>query len=181
MSPTFSSLGELGDGYGFRKIRAPLGVTAFGVNAIVYPPGFDGFAHYHDTQDELYFVHRGRIRVEADGETRDLGEGGLFHAEGHRLRRVDLARQVLLTASGITRLLDGLERAGLVDKERCSSDARVTYAVLTESGLETIRSARESHAADIEELFGSRFSLEEKMVLDEMLSRLPLAETACQT
>jgi DNA-binding MarR family transcriptional regulator len=105
----------------------------------------------------------------------------LFHAEGHRLRRVDLARQVLLTASGITRLLDGLERAGLVDKERCSSDARVTYAVLTESGLETIRSARESHAADIEELFGSRFSLEEKMALDEMLSRLPLAETACQT
>jgi DNA-binding MarR family transcriptional regulator len=105
----------------------------------------------------------------------------LFHAEGHRLRRVDLARQVLLTASGITRLLDGLERSGLVDKERCSSDARVTYAVLTESGLETIRSARESHAADIEELFGSRFSLEEKMALDEMLSRLPLAETACQT
>jgi DNA-binding MarR family transcriptional regulator len=105
----------------------------------------------------------------------------LFHAEGHRLRRVDLARRVLLTASGITRLLDGLERAGLVDKERCSSDARVTYAVLTESGLETIRSARESHAADIEELFGSRFSLEEKMALDEMLSRLPLAETACQT
>jgi DNA-binding MarR family transcriptional regulator len=105
----------------------------------------------------------------------------LFHAEGHRLRRVDLARQVLLTASGITRLLDGLERAGLVDKERCSSDARVTYAVLTESGLQTIRSARESHAADIEELFGSRFSLEEKMALDEMLSRLPLAETACQT
>jgi DNA-binding MarR family transcriptional regulator len=105
----------------------------------------------------------------------------LFHAEGHRLRRVDLARQVLLTASGITRLLDGLERAGLVDKERCSSDARVTYAVLTESGLETIRSARESHAADIEELFGSRFSLEEKMALDEMLSRLPLAQTACQT
>ncbi|HET6944605.1 MAG TPA: MarR family transcriptional regulator [Gaiellaceae bacterium] len=105
----------------------------------------------------------------------------LFHAEGHRLRRVDLARQVLLTASGITRLLDGLEGAGLVEKERCSSDARVTYAVLTESGLETIRSARESHAADIEELFGSRFSLEEKMALDEMLSRLPLAETACQT
>jgi DNA-binding MarR family transcriptional regulator len=104
----------------------------------------------------------------------------LFHAEGHRLRRVDLARQVLLTASGITRLLDGLERAGLVGKERCSSDARVTYAVLTDAGREKIAAARETHAADVEELFGSRFSLEEKMALDEMLSRLPLADTACQ-
>ena len=105
----------------------------------------------------------------------------LFHAEGHRLRRVDLARQVLLTASGITRLLDGLERAGWVAKERCDSDARVTYAVLTEAGRQKIASARETHIADIEELFGSPFSAEEKAVLDELLSRLPLAETACQT
>ena len=81
MSYAFSSLDELGDGYGFRKIRKPLGVTAFGVNAVVYPPHYEGFLHYHDTQDELYFVHSGRARVEADGETRDLGEGGLFHAE----------------------------------------------------------------------------------------------------
>jgi len=55
----------------------------------------------------------------------------LFHAEGNRLRRVDLARSVILTASGITRLLDGLERAGWVEKQRCESDARVTYAALT--------------------------------------------------
>ena len=81
VSHAFSSLEELGEGFGFRKIRAALGVSAFGVNAIVYPPRFDGFAHYHDVQDELYFVHRGRVRVEADGETRELGEGGLFHAE----------------------------------------------------------------------------------------------------
>ena len=54
-----SSLDDLGEGYGFRKIRAALGVTAFGVNAIVYPPHYDGPNHYHDTQDELYFVHRG--------------------------------------------------------------------------------------------------------------------------
>ncbi len=81
MSYAFSSLDELGDGYGFRKIRAALGVTAFGVNALVYPAGYEGFAHYHDLQDELYFVHRGKVRVEVDGETRDLGEGGLFHAE----------------------------------------------------------------------------------------------------
>jgi mannose-6-phosphate isomerase-like protein (cupin superfamily) len=84
----FGSLDELGEGPGFLKIREPLGVTAFGVNAIVLPPRFDGFLHYHDTQDELYFVHRGRVRVEVEGETRDLGEGGLFHAESTTPRKV---------------------------------------------------------------------------------------------
>ena len=104
----------------------------------------------------------------------------LFHAEENRLRRVDLARTVLLTASGITRLLDGLERAGWVEKQRCASDARVTYAALTEAGLEKISSARSSHQADIEELFGTRYTAEEKATLDELLARLPLADTACQ-
>jgi mannose-6-phosphate isomerase-like protein (cupin superfamily) len=88
VSYSFSSLDELGDGAGFRKVRAALGVTAFGVNAVVYPPGFDGFEHYHDTQDELYFVHRGRVRVEVGGETRDLDAGGLFHAESTTPRKV---------------------------------------------------------------------------------------------
>jgi mannose-6-phosphate isomerase-like protein (cupin superfamily) len=88
VSYAFSSLDELGDGYGFRKIRAALGVTAFGVNALVYPAGHEGFAHYHDAQDELYFVHRGAIRVEVEGETHDLGEGGLFHAEATTHRRL---------------------------------------------------------------------------------------------
>jgi mannose-6-phosphate isomerase-like protein (cupin superfamily) len=88
MSYAFSSLDELGKGEGFRRVRAALGVTAFGVNAVVYSPGFEGFEHYHDTQDELYFVHRGRVRVEVGGETRDLGEGGLFHAESTTPRKV---------------------------------------------------------------------------------------------
>ena len=88
MSHSFSSLEELGSGAGFRKIRAALGVTAFGVNALVYPPGYDGFAHYHDSQDELYFVHRGTVRVEVDGESRDLGPGGLFHAESTTPRKL---------------------------------------------------------------------------------------------
>jgi len=88
VSHAFSSLEELGDGAGFRKVRAALGITAFGVNAVVYPPRFDGFEHYHDRQDELYFVHRGRVRVEVDGETRDLGEGGLFHATSTTQRKV---------------------------------------------------------------------------------------------
>src|ERR671922_1089241 len=58
----------------------------------------------------------------------------LAHADDCRLRRVDLAERVILTASGITRLLDGLERAGYVEKAACESDARVSYAQLTETG-----------------------------------------------
>jgi mannose-6-phosphate isomerase-like protein (cupin superfamily) len=88
MSPAFSSLDELGDGPGFRKVRQALGVTAFGVNAVVYPAGHEGFEHYHDTQDELYFVHRGRVRVEVGGETHDVGEGGVFHVESTTPRKV---------------------------------------------------------------------------------------------
>ena len=88
MSYAFSSLDELGDGHGFRKIRKALGVDAFGVNAIVYPAHYEGPEHYHDTQDELYFVHRGRIRVDVGGESRELGEGGLFHASSTTPRRI---------------------------------------------------------------------------------------------
>jgi len=88
VSYAFGSLDELGDGYGFRKIRQALGVTAFGINAIVMAPGHDGFLHWHDTQDELYFVHRGRIEVEVEGEKRVLGEGGLFHVESTTPRKV---------------------------------------------------------------------------------------------
>jgi DNA-binding MarR family transcriptional regulator len=102
----------------------------------------------------------------------------LYFADGQRMRRIDLARSVLLTASGITRLLDGLESEGLVAKERCASDARVTYAVLTKSGIRKIEDARESHLADIEELFGSRFSPQERNQLTELLGRLPLAHTS---
>jgi len=88
VSYAFGSLDELGDGPGFRKIRAALGITAFGINGIVMPPGHDGFLHFHDTQDELYFVHRGRVEVEVEGEKRVLGEGGLFHVESTTPRRV---------------------------------------------------------------------------------------------
>src|SRR5205823_6116542 len=62
MGHAISALDEIGDGYGFRKVRRALGVTAFGVNAVVMPPGYEGFVHYHDTQDELYFVHSGTAR-----------------------------------------------------------------------------------------------------------------------
>src|ERR1700744_5295217 len=69
----------------------------------------------------------------------------LSRAEGRRLRRVDLASGVLLTASGITRLLEGLDRAGFVCKETCPSDARVSYAKLTDAGPAKLRAARKTH------------------------------------
>ena len=91
MAHTFSTLADLGEGYGFRKVRQALGVTAFGVNAIVYPPGFDGFLHYHDEQDELYFVHAGTARFEVEGDARELGPGGMCHVSSTTPRKVSNA------------------------------------------------------------------------------------------
>ena len=116
----FTSLDELGEGPGFRKVRRALGVTAFGVNGVVMAPGFEGFLHFHDAQDELYFVHRGRARVEVGGETCELGEGGLLHVDSTTPRRVsnasDSEELVLLVVGG----KDGyVERdRHLVDPER---------------------------------------------------------------
>jgi DNA-binding MarR family transcriptional regulator len=102
----------------------------------------------------------------------------LYWAPERAMRRVDIARAVLLTASGITRLLDGLERSGWVEKRACETDARVSYAALTEAGVAKFEAARASHIGDIEELFGSNYSEEERDTLAELLARLPLAETS---
>jgi len=83
----FGSLDELGDGYGFRKVRRALGVDAFGANLIVVPPGHEGFEHYHDEQDELYFVHSGTARFEVEGDVRILGPGGLCHVQSTTRRK----------------------------------------------------------------------------------------------
>src|SRR3954454_10448584 len=91
MGYAFGSIGELGEGFGCRKVRSGLGVSAFGVNAVVYPPGYEGFHHYHDTQDELYFVHSGTARVEVGDEVRELGPGGLLHVESTTPRKVSNA------------------------------------------------------------------------------------------
>ena len=88
MSYAFGSLDELGDGYGFRKVRAPLGVTAFGVNALVFPPHYEGPNHFHDTQDELYFVHRGTATFTFDGDEHEVREGGLVHVESTTPRNI---------------------------------------------------------------------------------------------
>jgi DNA-binding MarR family transcriptional regulator len=96
----------------------------------------------------------------------------LAHAPARSLRRVDLARSVLLSASGITRLLDGLERDGWVEKRNCESDARVTYAHLSDAGLAKFKSARKTHIADIEAAFGSRYTPEELETVSALLARL---------
>jgi DNA-binding MarR family transcriptional regulator len=97
----------------------------------------------------------------------------LARAPERQLRRVDLADSVLLTASGITRLLDGLERAGYVTKAQCETDGRVMYAVLTDDGLDKLREAGETHVAGIREVFEGRFSEDELQTLASLLSRLP--------
>lgn len=83
------SIDAMGEGYGFRKIRRALGVTAFGVNAIVLPPGYETGAHYHDVQEETYFVHRGTIEMEfEDGSRHLLGPGGVARVDPPTVRRI---------------------------------------------------------------------------------------------
>lgn len=84
-----ANVDALGDGPGFRKIRRELGVQAVGVNAIVMPPGIESGFHYHDEQEELYFVHRGRIEIEfGDGSRHELGPGGLARVDAATTRKV---------------------------------------------------------------------------------------------
>ena len=101
----------------------------------------------------------------------------LSRAEGLMMRRVDLAQSVLLTASGITRLLEGLERAGFVEKATCQSDARVSYAKLTDDGRAKLRAAAVTHYRGVDELFTSRYSGSELETFAQLLARLPLAES----
>ena len=127
MAHSFSTLADMGDGAGFRKVRRELGVRAFGVNAIVYPPGQEGFLHYHDLQDELYFVHSGTARFEVEGEERVLGPGGFCHVESETPRKVSNAGQddlVLVVVGG----KDGyVERDGhLVDPD--DLERRATFS-----------------------------------------------------
>jgi len=100
----------------------------------------------------------------------------LASAADGRMRRIDLAQTVGLTASGITRLLDGLQTDGLVRKEQCTSDARVTYAVITDSGRDVLRRCAETHLVGLAALFSERYSPEEVDQLVGLLGRLPGAE-----
>lgn len=101
----------------------------------------------------------------------------LSRSPDRRMRRVDLADQVLLSASGVTRLLDGLERQGLVERAACSTDRRVVYAVLTDTGLDRLRTAAQSHFGQVDAVFGARFDDEELAALTGLLDRLGSGET----
>ena len=84
-----ANLDDLGEGPGFRKVRRALGVEAFGVNAIVLPPSYETGRHYHDKQEELYFLHRGHIAIECgDGTWHELRPGGLARIDAATMRRV---------------------------------------------------------------------------------------------
>jgi quercetin dioxygenase-like cupin family protein len=84
-----ANLDDLGEGYGFRKIRKGLGVNAFGVNGIVIPPSYETGRHYHEEQEELYFLHSGRIEIEfGDGTAHELGPGGLAWVDAATVRKI---------------------------------------------------------------------------------------------
>jgi mannose-6-phosphate isomerase-like protein (cupin superfamily) len=97
-------LEDLGAGPGFRKVRRELGVSAFGVNAIVMPPGIESGPHYHDEQEELYFIHRGTVEIEfGDGSSHRLHEGGLARVDAttvRSLRNVGDVDVIYLCAGG---------------------------------------------------------------------------------
>jgi DNA-binding MarR family transcriptional regulator len=106
----------------------------------------------------------------------------LYNAPDRRLRRVDLAEKTILSQSGITRLLAGLEKSGCVERASCASDGRVVYAQLTDKGVAKLREASKTHLAGIEQLFAGRFSDAELETLASLLGRLPSArreEGAC--
>jgi quercetin dioxygenase-like cupin family protein len=100
---TVSSLSQMGDGPGFRKVRQELGVTAFGVNAIVLPPGYSTGEHFHDEQEELYFVHQGTIEFRfGDGSTHLVHAGGVVRVDAatHRGMRNAGEDEAIVVATG---------------------------------------------------------------------------------
>jgi DNA-binding MarR family transcriptional regulator len=97
----------------------------------------------------------------------------------HAMRRIDLSREVRLSPSGITRMLNRMEVTGLVGKRSCPEDARVTYAVLTEPGMEKLRECSPDHFAAVERLIGERLSAEEVESLGELLGRLSDLDDDC--
>jgi DNA-binding MarR family transcriptional regulator len=103
----------------------------------------------------------------------------LSRQEDHSMRRIDLSREVRLSPSGITRMLDRLEATGMVEKGACAKDARVTYAVLTDTGMQKLRDCSPVHQAEIERVLGERLSDEEVETLGRLLERLSDLDDDC--
>lgn len=96
----------------------------------------------------------------------------LDDAEGHRMRMSDLAAMVILSRSGLTRLVDRLEREGLIARESCPSDARGSFATLTAAGRRKLAAARATHLAGVRSMFVNHFSDEELELLGSAWERL---------
>jgi DNA-binding MarR family transcriptional regulator len=104
----------------------------------------------------------------------------LSTAEEGRLRRIDLAERLMLSPSGVTRLLDGLQAAGLIQNVHCESDARVTWARLTEEGTLTLEQVGVEHSQALRSLFNGTLDDDELAQLSELLGRLPgVADANC--
>jgi mannose-6-phosphate isomerase-like protein (cupin superfamily) len=99
-----SSLTQMGENYGFRKIRRELDVTAFGINALVLPPDYETGMHYHDEQEETYFIHKGQVEFRfGDGTRHLLGPGGLARVDAHvhrGLRNAGQTEAIVIVAGG---------------------------------------------------------------------------------
>ena len=101
----------------------------------------------------------------------------IFRSDDNRLRRVDLVELLVLTPSGVTRLLDGLQEAGLVENVQCQDDARVTWARLTQDGIETVQCVGATHAKRLQSHFRESMSEDEVAQLAELLDKLPGVST----
>jgi len=100
----------------------------------------------------------------------------LAQAPDRQLPMSALATSTMLTRSGITRLVDGLVEADLIERAACKSDARVSYARLTDLGYDRLREAGCTHIASIKRLFLEHFTPREVEQVASLLSRLPGAQ-----
>jgi DNA-binding MarR family transcriptional regulator len=96
----------------------------------------------------------------------------LSRADESGMRRIDLANELRLSPSGITRLLDRLEDQGLVGKGECKEDARVSYAILTDAGLSKLKEAAPGHIEDIERQLADVLNEDEMRTLTDLLGRI---------
>jgi MarR family 2-MHQ and catechol resistance regulon transcriptional repressor len=103
----------------------------------------------------------------------------LSRAGEEGMRRIDLAHELQLSPSGITRLLERLEEQGLVGRGACKEDARVSYAVLTDAGLTRLKECAPGHIADIEERLGAVLDDAEMDTLAELLGRFSKPDESC--
>jgi DNA-binding MarR family transcriptional regulator len=103
----------------------------------------------------------------------------LSQAEDGRLKRVELAQRLVLTPSGVTRLLEGLELAGLVERASCEADLRIVYAQLTALGRERLSAASCGHIGSVRALFEEYLTCDELDTLASLLERLPSGPALC--